>query len=257
MLLNVEYTLHDNWGPLSKGTTRAVAVLRGPNLTLPVIVLANPLSAAAATRSEGDTDSSASRSDQTTSTQRSHNLCDVTGIVPRVKMKVLQKEREKALAEASATGKRPRVPSRKVLEASGKLKNDGVQWMTKEMYKAGVELRKDLRERRKEEAAAKTKVDHKLDTLEVRIKVDDPVDVGRAEKSASGGCTRTEDVGIRGWESQSSSPISLERRTWWAVELPQAGGRRQVSYTLESKRKDKDGVPAEGSSRKRSRAGTE
>ena len=101
-----------------------------------------------------------------------------------VEMKVLQKEREKAVAEAGATGRRPRFPSRKVLEASGKLDNDGVQWMTKDMYKAEVQLRKDLRDRRKEEAATERKEESMLDTREVQSKR--KIDCGASVTGCSG-----------------------------------------------------------------------
>lgn len=72
-------------------------------------------------------------------------------MAPSVEIQLLKKAREvaRAEAEASGSGRRARAPSRKLLEASGVLKNDCAQWMTKEIKEADLKLKKDLREQRK------------------------------------------------------------------------------------------------------------
>lgn len=58
----------------------------------------------------------------------------LSGLAPTDEMRLLQVAREstRAAAEASGTGRRPRAPSRKLLEALSKLVCDSIQWVTKE-----------------------------------------------------------------------------------------------------------------------------
>lgn len=77
-------------------------------------------------------------------------------MAPSVEMRMLREARESArvAAEASGSGRRARAPSRKALEASGKMKNEGVQWMTKDKKNEQARLHRELREQRKAAAAA-------------------------------------------------------------------------------------------------------
>lgn len=72
-------------------------------------------------------------------------------MAPSIEIRLLQEAREsaRAEAEASGSGRRPRAPSRKLLEASGALENQGAQWMTKEIKEADARVKKELREQRK------------------------------------------------------------------------------------------------------------
>ncbi|CAM9662765.1 unnamed protein product, partial [Scytosiphon promiscuus] len=81
---------------------------------------------------------------------------DGSGMVPSVEMRLLRQARDsaRAAAEASGSGRRARAPSRKLLEASGVLENEGAQWMTKEIKEADLKIKKELREQRKQFKAA-------------------------------------------------------------------------------------------------------
>ncbi|CAM9356350.1 unnamed protein product [Scytosiphon promiscuus] len=79
----------------------------------------------------------------------SNRMADTSGLAPSVEMLLVRQARETAKKEARASGRRPRAPSRRALEASGKMQGEGAQWMTRE--KRAEEARKmaELREQRK------------------------------------------------------------------------------------------------------------
>ncbi|CBN75860.1 hypothetical protein Esi_0182_0062 [Ectocarpus siliculosus] len=82
------------------------------------------------------------------------------GMAPSVEMLILRQAREaaKTEAEASGGGRRARAPSRRALEASGQLKGDGAQWMTREKKAEQARVNTELREKRKKSREAGLKV---------------------------------------------------------------------------------------------------
>ncbi|CAN0227771.1 unnamed protein product [Ectocarpus sp. 4 AP-2014] len=82
------------------------------------------------------------------------------GMAPSVEMIILRQAREaaKTEAEASGGGRRPRAPSRRALEASGRLRGDGAQWMTREKKAEQARVNTELREKRKKSREAGLKV---------------------------------------------------------------------------------------------------
>lgn len=92
-------------------------------------------------------------------------------MAPSVEMKLLLEARlsARAAAEASGSGRRARAPSRKALEASGKLRNDGMQWLTREKKEEQARFKRTLKEQRKAAAAAGLKAGHVIETLAVPI----------------------------------------------------------------------------------------
>lgn len=74
---------------------------------------------------------------------------------PSVESGVLKRTRAaKAEADESGSGRRPRAPSRKALEAQGRIKNDAAQWMTKDIKEADARQKKEMREQRRRSKAA-------------------------------------------------------------------------------------------------------
>lgn len=80
------------------------------------------------------------------------HLADTSGMAPSVEIRLLQEVRAsaRAAADASGSGRRARAPSRRLLEASGLIKNEAAQWMTKEIKEADAKLKQKLREQRKQ-----------------------------------------------------------------------------------------------------------
>lgn len=190
------------------------------------------------TQNENLPDLPASQSDLPAQTGTSCKLSNAKGMAPSIEMKILQKEREKAMTEARATGRRPRIPSLKALEIAGKLKYDGVQWMSKEMYKAEVQLRKEIRERRN-----KFKADAMEDTPEIQTKTDNSDYVREAGSSTGKGST----------ERNDSTLVTLGERTQSMVELTQAGTRQQGPDAVQSNR-ETDHASASGGSGEQSQS---
>ncbi|CBN78587.1 expressed unknown protein [Ectocarpus siliculosus] len=81
---------------------------------------------------------------------------DTAGMAPSVEFHLLRQAREVAKKEAAASGggRRPRAPSRRALEASGQLKHDGAQWMTRERKAEEARFKAELREQRRQYKAA-------------------------------------------------------------------------------------------------------
>ena len=86
----------------------------------------------------------------------SSRLADIMDMTPSVEANVLKETREsaRAAAEASGSGRRARVPSRKALEASGKLKNEAIQWLTKEKKEEEAKRTRELKAQKKAAAVA-------------------------------------------------------------------------------------------------------
>ncbi|CAM9398586.1 unnamed protein product [Ectocarpus sp. 12 AP-2014] len=85
-----------------------------------------------------------------------NRLGDSSGMAPSVEFLVLRQAREdaKTEAEASGLGRRPRAPSRRALEAAGRLKGTGAQWMSREKKAEDLRLKAELRQQRKQYQAA-------------------------------------------------------------------------------------------------------
>lgn len=90
------------------------------------------------------------------------------GLAPSDEMKLLREAREvaQAAAAASGSGRRARVPSRKLLEASGALEaGESAQWMTKEKKEEDARITRELKEQRKAAAAVGLKVGQVIETI--------------------------------------------------------------------------------------------
>ncbi|CAM9394306.1 unnamed protein product [Ectocarpus sp. 13 AM-2016] len=85
-----------------------------------------------------------------------NRLADSSGMAPSVEFLVLRQAREdaKTEAEASGLGRRPRAPSRRALEAAGRLKGTGAQWMSRGKKAEDLRLKAELRLQRKQYQAA-------------------------------------------------------------------------------------------------------
>ncbi|CAM9205417.1 unnamed protein product [Ectocarpus sp. 12 AP-2014] len=81
-----------------------------------------------------------------------------SALAPSDDVRLLQKARQSAYQEARGSGRRARVPSRKVLEASGKMADETAQWMTKEKKEEQARINKKFRAQRKAAAAAGLKI---------------------------------------------------------------------------------------------------
>ncbi|CAM9343030.1 unnamed protein product [Ascophyllum nodosum] len=96
-------------------------------------------------------------------------LADNMDMTPSVEINVLKETREsaRATAEASGPGRRARIPSRKALEASGKLKNEDIQWLTKEKKEEDAKRVKELKAQRKAAAAAGLKAGEVIEAVAI------------------------------------------------------------------------------------------
>lgn len=94
-----------------------------------------------------------------------------SGLAPSDKMRLLLEAREstREAGEAGGSGRRPRVPSRKFLEASGKVVDEGVQWMTKEKREEQARKKRELKEQKKAAAAAGLRAGQVLETVAFRL----------------------------------------------------------------------------------------
>eukprot|EP00752_Nemacystus_decipiens_P015664 g13978.t1 len=90
------------------------------------------------------------------SSSNSTRMAETTGMAPSAEILILQQAREAARREAEAGGgrRRARAPSRRALEAAGRMTDTGAQWMTKEKKEEMARAAMELRERRKSYRAA-------------------------------------------------------------------------------------------------------
>ena len=96
-------------------------------------------------------------------------LADHMDMTPSIDINVLKENGGSAGAssEASGSGRRARFPSRKALEASGKLKKEAVQWLTKEKREEEAKRMKELKAQRKAAAAAGLKAGQVIEAVAI------------------------------------------------------------------------------------------
>lgn len=90
----------------------------------------------------------------------SSRMGEVSGMAPSAEIILLRQAREAAKKEAEAAGggRRARAPSRRALEAAGRMTDRGAQWMTQEKKEEQARAAMELREQRKKYRAAGLKV---------------------------------------------------------------------------------------------------
>ena len=112
-------------------------------------------------------------------------LADTSGMSPSAEILVIKQAREAAKkeAEASGGGRRPRAPSRRALEASGRMKGGGAQWMTREKKAEEDRVKKELREQRRQYRAAGLNVGVVIEAFVA------PATGGAAGGGNGGGCS--------------------------------------------------------------------
>ena len=90
------------------------------------------------------------------SSANNRRMGEMTGMAPSTEILLLQQAREAAKREAEAGGgrRRARAPSRRALEAAGRMTDTGAQWMTQEKREEMAWAALELREQRKRYRAA-------------------------------------------------------------------------------------------------------
>ena len=161
----------------------------------------------------------------------SSRLAHILDMAPPFEIQVDKDIRKSAQARAttSGSGRRARVPSRKALEASGKLKNEGIQWLTKEMREEEARRMRELRAQRKAAAAVGLKAGQVIEAATI-----DPT-VGGGRAGDDGGRVRdgakAEAVKMM-WRKLSPSEIleaAAGKSTTNVLDKPPTGGRGQVT----------------------------
>ncbi|CAM9278635.1 unnamed protein product [Ectocarpus sp. 8 AP-2014] len=116
-------------------------------------------------------------------------MAEAPGLTPSDEMRLLQEARDsaRAAAEASGCGRRARAPSRKFLEASGKMVGESAQWMTREKKEEQARLSLTLKEQRKAAAAAGLKPGEVIEAATVAVAGGDG---SRGENAPSNGSWR-------------------------------------------------------------------
>ena len=128
-------------------------------------------------------------------------MAEAPGMAPSVEIRLFREARESAKAAAAATGsgRRARAPSRKALEASGKMSSEGAQWMTREKREEQERQKRDMKEKRRAAAAAGLKAGHVIESFAVAAAG------GAGSRSGGGVGSRSLGVGNRGKLVVSSS----------------------------------------------------
>ncbi|CAB1111462.1 unnamed protein product [Ectocarpus sp. CCAP 1310/34] len=98
------------------------------------------------------------RSKNTAASPSHRRTAGQSALAPSDDMRLLRNARQSAHEEASGSGRRARVPSRKVLEAAGKMADETAQWMTKEKKEEQARINKKFRAQRKAAVAAGPKI---------------------------------------------------------------------------------------------------
>ncbi|CAN0007611.1 unnamed protein product [Ectocarpus sp. 12 AP-2014] len=143
-----------------------------------------------------------------------NRLADSSGMAPSVEFLVLRQAREdaKTEAEASGLGRRPRAPSRRALEAAGRLKGTGAQWMSREKKAEDLRLKAELRLQRKQYQAAGLKSGVVLEMfVPVATGIEaagDGIEERDGEVRGEGGAT-TPRGSILGWQKVSPEALSV------------------------------------------------
>lgn len=94
-----------------------------------------------------------------------NRMAETSGMAPSANILLLRRAREAAKIEAQATGRRPRAPSRRALEASGRVHVEGAQWLTREKRAEQARVAAELRKRRKQYKEAGLKFGEVLEEL--------------------------------------------------------------------------------------------
>lgn len=92
-------------------------------------------------------------------------MAEISGVAPSVEMLLLRKAREAAKKEARASGRRPRAPSRRALEAAGRMQGEGAQWLTREKRAEQARVAAELREQRRQSKEAGLKFGEVLEEV--------------------------------------------------------------------------------------------
>lgn len=145
-----------------------------------------------------------------------------SGLAPSDEMRLLQEAREsaRAAAEASGSGRRPRPPSRKALEASGKLVCNSIQWMTKEKREEEARFKLEMKEQRKAAAAAGLKFGHRIEALALSAPVGVKAEEGGTE--TRGGETLSADA----WTGINAAVSNVLWRKLTPAETLLAAGKQ-------------------------------
>lgn len=141
---------------------------------------------------------------------------ETTGMAPSAEILILQQARETAKkeAEAGGGGRRARAPSRRALEAAGRMTDQGAQWMTQEKKEEQARAAMELREQRKKYRAAGLKIGVVLEEFVV----------GRPEKAAAAATTAATGAAISG-----AGGGGRERGEGGMDSTPAVAGWRKVS----------------------------
>lgn len=135
-----------------------------------------------------------------------------SGLAPSDEMRLFQEAREsaRAAAEASGSGRRARAPSRKLLEASGKMTGESIQWMTREKKEEEVRLKMEMKEQRKAAAAAGLKCGHVFEAVALPAPVRARAGAG-VEGIASGGALSGGEGAASNVPRQKLTPVKFGR----------------------------------------------
>lgn len=147
-----------------------------------------------------------------------------SGLAPSDEMRLFQEAREsaRAAAEASGSGRRPRAPSRKLLEASGKLMCDSIQWMTKEKREEEARFKHEMKEQRKAAAAAGLKFGHRIEALALSKPA------GAKAQGDGAGTIRGEIASDGAWTGINASVSSAVWRKLTPAETLLAAGNQPI-----------------------------
>lgn len=148
-------------------------------------------------------------------------MAEAPGMAPSLEIRLFREAREsaKAAAAANGSGRRARAPSRKALEASGKMSTEGAQWMTREKREEQERQKREMKEKRRAAAAAGLKAGHVIEAFAVAAAG------GAAGRSGGGVGSKSVGVGNRGKPVLSSSSTTGELVP---AETLQATARRPV-----------------------------
>lgn len=149
-------------------------------------------------------------------------------MAPSIEIRLLREAREsaKAAAAANGSGRRARAPSRKALEASGKMSSEGAQWMTREKKEELARAKRELKEQRRAAAAAGLKTGHVIEACAIPV----------ASDAGDGGGGGDRGAGGRGGVAVPSSP---NWRKLSPAEILEAAARQPATEKANPKAHDK------------------
>eukprot|EP00903_Cladosiphon_okamuranus_P019480 g17913.t2 len=141
-------------------------------------------------------------------------LGGATGMAPSAEILLLQQAREAAKREAEARGggRRARAPSRRALEAAGRMTDQGAQWMTQKKKEEQARAATELREQRKRYRAAGLKTGVVLEEFVVgtpeAVAVTGAAGSGDSGREGGGGGAGSTPV-VAGWRKVSPAALSV------------------------------------------------